>query len=68
VGSRADSIGQRCRKRINASQTSSETILCMDALRAMLASTFYPSAKLTEFSLASSGALCEMPLRSAALY
>jgi hypothetical protein len=55
-------------KVVNASQTSSETILCMDALRAMLASTFYPSVKLTEFSLASSGALCEMPLRSAALY
>jgi hypothetical protein len=68
VGSRADSIGQRCRKRINASQTTSETTLCMDALRTMLASIFHPSAKLTESSLASGGALCEMPLRSAALY
>jgi hypothetical protein len=68
VGSCAVSIGQSCRKRINASRTFSETILCMDALRAMLASTFYPSAKLTEFSLAPSSALCEMPPRSAALY
>jgi hypothetical protein len=68
VSSRTVSIGQSCRKRINASQTFSETILRMDALRAMLASIFHPSAKLTELSLASSGVLCEMPLRSAALY
>jgi hypothetical protein len=68
VDSRSVFIGQRCGKRINASQTFSETTLCMDALRAMLASTFHPSAKLTESSLASSGAPCEMPLRSAALY
>jgi hypothetical protein len=68
VGLRTVSVGQRCRKSINASQTFSETILSMDALRAVLASTFHPSAKLTDFSLASSGALCEMPLRSAALY
>jgi len=38
VGSRKVSIGQSCRKRINASQTFSETILRMDALRATLAS------------------------------
>jgi hypothetical protein len=34
----------------------------------MLASTFHPSTKLTESSLAPRGAPCEMPLRSAALY
>jgi hypothetical protein len=68
IGLRSVFTGQRCRNRINASQTFLETILSMDALRAMLASTLHPSAMLTDFSLAPRGTLCEMPLRSAALY
>jgi len=60
AGLRSVYIGQSCRKGINASRTFRESILGTDAAeRATLASTFYPSAKLTEISLAWSGALGE---------
>jgi hypothetical protein len=55
-------------KRIDTSQTFSETILSMDAPRAIPASIFHQSMKLTESSLVLNGTLCEMRLRSAALY
>jgi len=55
-------------KRIGTSQTFSETILSMDAPRAIPASIFHQSMKLTESSLVLNGTLCEMRLRSAALY